>query len=135
MKSDFSYDMTIKEHHLDSYRHMNNAMYLSLYEEARWEFISGRGYGYQTVHETGLGPVILEVNVKFLKELTAREQIKITFEMISYEGKIFKLKQQMIKSNGDVASEAVFTGGFFDLKNRKLILPNDQWLKAIGLKD
>ncbi len=134
MQPDFVYEITIKEHHLDSYRHVNNAMYLSLYEEARWEFISQRGYGYQVVHDTGMGPVVLEINLKFLKELTARETIKITFEMISYEGKIFKLKQQMIKSNGDVASEALFTGGFFDLKNRKLILPNDQWLIAVGLK-
>ncbi|MBY0553867.1 acyl-CoA thioesterase [bacterium] len=130
----YKYELLIKESHLDSYGHVNNATYLALYEEARWELITSRGYGYHVVHQTGLGPVILDVSVKFLKELKLRETITITLEMLSYEGKIFKMKQQMLKANGDVASEAVFTGAFFDLKNRKLIAPNDQWLSAIGMK-
>ncbi len=129
----YQYELVIKEHHLDSYGHVNNATYLALYEEARWELITQRGYTYQKVHETGLGPVILEVNLKFQIELVLRETIKISFELLSYEGKIFKLKQQMIKSDGRVASEATFTGGYFDLKARKLILPTDDWKAAVGL--
>lgn len=131
----FKYELIIKEHHLDSYQHVNNAMYLSLYEEARWELISGRGYTYEKVHLTGQGPVILDVQLSFLRELKLREKILITLEMLSYEGKIFKLKQQMLKEDGKVASEATFTGAFFDLKSRKLILPNDEWLQAIGMKN
>lgn len=128
-----NYELVIKEHHLDSYGHVNNATYLALYEEARWEAITARGYGYKTVHETGLGPVILDVHLKFYKELKLREKIIITLEVVSYEGKICKLKQEMIKENNEVASEALFTAAFFDLKNRKLILPNEAWLKAIGM--
>ena len=130
----YNYPLVIKEHHLDSYWHVNNATYLVLYEEARWQAITERGYGYGKVHQSGLGPVILEVQVKFMKELKLREQIIITLDVISYEGKIFKLKQLMLKENGDTASEAVFTGAFFDLKNRKLIPPSDEWLIGIGLK-
>ena len=131
MASSFTYELIIKEHHLDSYRHVNNATYLSLYEEARWEVCTQRGYSYKEIHESGLGPIILGVEVKFLKELKLREKIDITFEVVSYEGKLFKLKQQMIKADGKVASEAIFTGGFFDLKQRKLILPNEQWQKVM----
>jgi acyl-CoA thioester hydrolase len=129
----YEYPLVIKEHHLDSYGHVNNATYLALFEEARWEAITGRGYGFQQVHETGLGPVVLEVQLKFLKELKLREKIIITLDVESYEGKIFKLRQKMIKPNGEIAADAVFTGSFFDLKNRKLILPNADWLRAIGL--
>ena len=129
----YEYPLTIKEHHLDSYGHVNNATYLAMFEEARWEAITGRGYGYEHVHETGLGPVVLEVNLKFLKELKLREKIIITLDVESYEGKIFKLRQKMIKKDGEIAADAVFTGAFFDLKNRKLIPPNADWLKAIGL--
>ncbi len=128
----FEYELLIKEHHLDSYGHVNNATYLELYEEARWELITQRGYTYEKVHATGLGPVILEVNLKFFHELKLRQKIKINFKITSYEGKIFKLKQQMLNENNQVASEALFTGGFFDLKARKLILPNEEWLMAIG---
>ena len=129
----FEYPVVIKESHLDSYGHVNNAAYLALYEEARWEAVTNRGYGYKTIHQTGLGPIILEVNLKFLKEIKLREKIIITLEVVSYEGKICIFKQQMLRENREVASEATFTTSFFDLKNRKLILPNAGWLKAIGL--
>ncbi len=129
----FNYELTIKEQHLDSYGHVNNATYLSLYEEARWEAITQRGYSYETIHSTGLGPIILDVHLKFLKELKLREKINITLEVLSYEGKICKLKQQMINEKNEIASEALMTAAFFDLKNRKIILPNEAWLKAIGL--
>ncbi len=45
----FVYDTQIKEHHLDSFGHVNNATYLSLYEEARWESITENGYGLKEV--------------------------------------------------------------------------------------
>ncbi len=128
----FEYSILIREHHLDSYGHVNNATYLSLFEEARWEVITQRGYGYQKVHETGQGPVILEVHMKFQKELKLRENIRITLEVLSYEGKISKLKQTMIKPDGEVACELVMMAGFFDLKARRLIAPTPEWSKAIG---
>lgn len=129
----FKYEVVIKEHHLDSYGHVNNANYMSLYEEARWEAITSGGYGYKKVQQTGFGPVVLGAEIKFLKELKLREKITITVEMLSAEGKIFKIKQQMIKENQELASEAVFTAGFFDLRNRKLVLPTEEWLQAIEL--
>lgn len=129
----FEYEVLIREYHLDSYGHVNNATYLALYEEARWEAITQKGYGYKKIHETGLGPIILEINLKFLKELKLREKIVITLEVISYEGKICKLRQQMIKNDKQIASEALLTISFFDLKNRKLILPNAEWQNALGV--
>jgi YbgC/YbaW family acyl-CoA thioester hydrolase len=129
----FSYDVLIKEHHLDTYGHVNNATYLQLFEEARWDIITARGYGFQRVHSTSQGPVILEISLKFLKELKLREPIKITLDLLSYEGKIFKMKQQMLKENGEVACEALFTAAFFDLRERRIIAPSPEWLYAIGL--
>lgn len=129
----FSYDLIIKELHLDSYGHVNNATYLSLYEEARWEVITQRGYGYNKVHESRKGPVILDLQVNFLKELKLREKIKITVDTSAYEGKVSKIKQQMIKEDGSIASEASFTIAFFDLLNRKIISPTDEWKFAIGI--
>ena len=45
----FTYPVTIKEVYLDTFGHMNNAMYLTLFEEARWEFITQRGFGLKTI--------------------------------------------------------------------------------------
>lgn len=128
----FSYETMIRESHLDTYGHVNNAVYLTLFEEARWQIITERGYGFKKVHDTKKGPVVLEVHLKFLKELNLREMIRITLEVVSYSGKICQLRQTMVKTNGDIACQMDCTAGFFDLKERKLILPTSEWLEAIG---
>lgn len=126
------YATVIKEIYLDSFGHMNNAQYLSLFEEARWDGISKRGYGLQKIRETSLGPVMLEVTVKWLKELLARQEIVITTQVTSYEGKICKLHQEIVRGT-DVCATGDFTLALFDLKARKIIGPTPDWLKAIGL--
>jgi hypothetical protein len=40
----------------------------------------------------------------------------------------------MINSDGKIASEALFTVGFFDMQERKLITPPLEWLAAVGIK-
>lgn len=131
----FSYDLLIIESHLDTFGHVNNAVYLNIYEEARWDLITRNGYGLKKVQQAKQGPVILEVNLKFQKELTLREKIKITTQLISYNGKIGQLEQKMIKEDGSVASTAIFTFALFDTAARKLIEPTADWKNAIGYKD
>jgi acyl-CoA thioester hydrolase len=123
----------IQETHLDFFGHMNNARYLELFEQARWDIITKNGFGLVKIKETGQGPVILEVNLKFLKELYARTNIKISVECTEYNGKIGKLKQQMLNDKNEVCAELVVVFGLFDLKTRKLIAPSDDWKRAIGL--
>lgn len=127
------YKVLIRESHVDSYGHVNNATYLALYEEARWEQITPRGYGFKEIHKMRQGPVILEVNLKFKKEIGLRENITITTELVEYKGKVGQLLQRMIKEDGSVASEAVFTFGLFDMRERKLIEPTPEWKKALGM--
>ena len=128
----FNYSLIIRESHLDTFGHVNNATYLSILEEARWELITQNGYGLSYIRETGLGPTILEINIKFIKELRLREEIIIESRMISYEGKIGKIVQKMLR-NGEECCIAEFTVGLFSVKERKLVLPTPEWLKAIGL--
>lgn len=126
-----NYSIQIKEHHLDTFGHVNNATYLQIFEEARWEIITARGYGLPEIMAAKKGPVVLEANIKFLKELKLRDTIQVTFEPIEMNGKIGKCIQRMINSAGEVSCEALFTVGFFDLETRRLILPTEQWLKAV----
>jgi YbgC/YbaW family acyl-CoA thioester hydrolase len=128
-----NYKMQIKEHHVDSLGHVNNATYLELYEEARWEAITALGYGFETVQRLQQGPVIIEINVKFQREILLRENIEITMKVLSYEGKICKMQQQMLKADGTVACEALFVFGLFDMKTRRMIEPTPEWKQALGM--
>lgn len=127
----FNYPITIRESHLDTFGHVNNAVYLQIYEEARWELVTANGYGLKHVIESQQGPTLLEVTIRFMKEMKLRDHVEIKTQAISYEGKICKIRQ-WIEREGVTLSEAVFTVALFDLKARKLIAPTPAWLKAIG---
>ena len=129
----FDKTILISEAHLDSFGHVNNARYFELLEQARWDLITERGFGIETIRRTRTGPTILEINVRFLRELRARDVVVIRTEMISYERKIGKLRQQMLKGD-DVACEAIFTIGLFDVEKRRLIEPTPEWAFAVGLE-
>jgi YbgC/YbaW family acyl-CoA thioester hydrolase len=125
----------ISETHLDFYGHLTNARYHELFEQARWDLVTSRGFGIDTIRRTNTGPVILEVNIKFLRELTPREPIVIRSGLLSYEGKVGKIRQQMLKQDGTVACDSVYTFGLFDLVRRKLMEPTPAWAYAVGLTD
>src|SRR4029077_10293360 len=94
-----SYEVLIRESHLDTFGHMNNAAYLTLFEEARWDFITKNGYGLKKVQELQQGPIVLDLSMKFRKEITLREKIKITLELLDTKGKISHFRQEMIKED------------------------------------
>ena len=127
----YEYPLTIKESHLDTFGHVNNATYLQIYEEARWELITSKGYGLEKIRATGLGPIILEINLKFLKELRLRENIIIHTQTLGYKGKIGKLKQWITDSKGNVCSEVEMVLGLFDTQKRQLVEPTEEWLNTI----
>ncbi|MDF1646718.1 MAG: acyl-CoA thioesterase [Legionellaceae bacterium] len=128
----FRYELLIKEHHLDTFGHVNNATYLALLEEARWALLTAHGFGLEEIRARQMGPVVLECHIQFLRELTLRKMIVIESQVLSYEKKIAVMQQDILDEQGVLCSRAEMKFGFFDLKARKLILPSKEWLLAIG---
>ena len=63
----FTHSVIIKEYHLDTLGHVNNASYLTLFEEARWQYLNSKNYPLEVVMSEKKGPVILDLHLKFLK--------------------------------------------------------------------
>ncbi len=126
--------MIVSEAWLDSFGHVNNARYLELYEQARWNWLVDGGIDIQTIKSTGVGPVILEINLRFRKELLARQKIEIRSWCASYRKKILVIRQEMwIQDSNEIASEISLTAGLMDLNQRKLIEPPADWQQAMGI--
>tara|TARA_R110000868_G_scaffold377142_7_gene642422 strand:- start:3757 stop:4152 length:396 start_codon:yes stop_codon:yes gene_type:complete len=127
-----SYQVLINESHLDTFGHVNNAKYLELYEQARWDLISGNNYGLEQIKTLKIGPVVLELDLKFKREIVNREIITIESrpQEITHP-LIMEIHQSMVKGDGTVASSIVLKVGLMDLQKRKLIAPTKEWLAAI----
>ena len=129
----FTYEMTILEHHLDTFCHVNNATYFQIYEEARWDFATKNGFGLERVRTEKVGPVIVEAHVYFRRELKSRDKIVIKSESTGMKNTfLMGMKQWIEKSDGEVASRLEIVVGLFYMEKRALIRPTEAWLNAMG---
>jgi acyl-CoA thioester hydrolase len=128
-----AYDVQILEQHLDTFGHVNNAAYLVLFEQARWEWITAGGYSLSDVQSLRQGPTILECTLRFVRELKLRERITIRSFIESYAGKVAIVHQHMHSEHGHTACESSFKMALFDMNQRRLITPTERWLQTFGL--
>ncbi|MGZ3672399.1 MAG: acyl-CoA thioesterase, partial [Bdellovibrionota bacterium] len=94
-----------------------------------------RGYGLKEVQRRKQGPIVLSAEIQFLQELKLREKIVIKTRCLPFKGKVAKIEQTMVRSDGTAACEVSYTTAFFDLTERKIIPPIPEWLKAVGLSE
>ncbi len=123
--------LTIETRHCDLYGHMNNAAYAELLEEGRWDLITRRGYGRETVTQLGQGPVVLQLNIRFRHELSPGDRVTVESKVTQVRSRTATVTQRILAPGGQVACEAEAVLGLFDLKTRKLVAPNEPWKAAI----
>lgn len=129
----YTTEITILESHLDTFGHVNNATYLTLYEQVRWDWISEHGLGLEQVHKDQVGPVILDLHLEFKKEIRLRQKVKVESRFVEQKNKlVMQLEQKMLLPDGQMASRLVLNVGLMDMRARKLVAPDERWLKALG---
>lgn len=125
------FPVEIKEYHLDTFAHVNHAAYLQICEDTRWQICLEHGITLEEIQKTQIGPIILEANIKYKKELKNREKIKIHTEFKKIRDKIFQITHTIHKENGDISAEVVLSAAIWDMKERKLISAPANWQKII----
>jgi len=131
----FEQTIVIREAQLDTFGHVNNARYLEIFEQARWDLITENGFGLDYVRASGTGPVILEVTLRFLLELKNRQQLVIRSSLDSYEGKVGRMTQLLVDDAGQVCCEGKFVFALWDTRSRKIIAPTPEWRRAVGMTE
>lgn len=126
------YETTILVRHLDTFGHVNNATYLELFEEARWDLIAGNGWGVERIIKEQIGPVVLEADCKFRRELTNGNKIRIETQFGGMVNTlVFELHQTLYRGE-EVSAVLILRAGVMDLKTRKLIKPTEEWQAILG---
>jgi acyl-CoA thioester hydrolase len=128
----FSVPITVRGYELDTQGHLNQAVYLQYSEHARWELLRAAGIPQDKLIAGGVGPVVLEANIKYLRELRGGDLVDVTCSFEWGGGKTFKLLQQIVKEDGTVAAEIVVIGGILDLVARRLVADPAERLAAIA---
>jgi acyl-CoA thioester hydrolase len=72
----YIYELEVRGYELDSYNHVNNAIYLNYLEQARWEILKA-GNLYNYFSENKLFLVITDIKIHFARELKIYDKIII----------------------------------------------------------
>ncbi|GGV72131.1 MULTISPECIES: acyl-CoA thioesterase [Streptomyces] len=125
MSEPFSVRVTVRGYETDVQGHLNQAVYLSYAEHARWSLMQAAGIGQADLREHQVGPVVLETTIRYRRELLAGDEVDVSCAFTWGDGKTFRIAQTMRKADGTVAADLTAVCGLMDLKARKL-LPDPQ---------
>jgi len=110
--------LRVRGYELDSFGHVNNAVYLQYAEEAKWSFFSENNL-MGILDKKDLFPVILENNLRYMHELKMHDEVRIETEW-STKGKILHFTHFIYREEGNVLSCTVKGKVIFADHNRML---------------
>ena len=128
----FSVPVTVRGYELDTQGHLNQAVYMQYAEHARWESLRAAGLPQDKLLATGVGPVALEVTIKFLRELRGGDEVTVSCAFEYTGGKTFRIVQEIRKADGTVAAQIAGVGGLLDLTERRLVPDPGERFRALA---
>ncbi|MCX6267247.1 MAG: acyl-CoA thioesterase [Bacteroidetes bacterium] len=76
MPKKLTISLTARGYELDSYNHINNAVYLNYFEHARWEFFKQLNM-YGILKEKNRLPVVTDVHIRYQREIKLFDELEI----------------------------------------------------------
>ncbi len=80
-KKMFNTNINIRGYELDSFGHLNNAVYINYLEQARWEILNLSGY-LKSFRSSGLLLVVVDTHIRYMKELQLFDNIEIQTKIV-----------------------------------------------------
>jgi YbgC/YbaW family acyl-CoA thioester hydrolase len=68
--------LTVRGYELDSYGHVNNAVYLQYFEQARWEYIKHFGL-LDKINQHELFLVVVDTHIRYMRESNLFDELEI----------------------------------------------------------
>lgn len=90
---------------LDSYGHINNAVYLNYFEHARWEFFRALGL-LDPLEKLGVIAVVTDIHIRYQREVKIFDEVKIESQC-RQEGPYLVFQQKLLNcTTGSQAARA-----------------------------
>ncbi|WAU84178.1 acyl-CoA thioesterase [Streptomyces sp. Qhu-G9] len=132
MAEPYAVPVTVRGYETDVQGHLNQAVYVNYAEHARWSLLQAAGISQAGLVAKGVGPVSLEMTVRYLRELRAGDEVEVTCVFEWGEGKTFRIRQTIRRTDGAVAAEITAVGGLMDLKERRLVADPREYFRALA---
>ena len=114
----------VRGYELDSFGHVNNAVYLRYLEHARWKMLQEEGITLQKMNEWKRWPVISRVEIEYKRPLFMGEIIEIETHLVAHMKASFTIEQRITRA-GALVSEAHLKSVIIDETGRPVGLPSE----------
>lgn len=105
----------VRSYELDSFGHVNNAVYLNYLEEARAEFLKQVGLSFDDFARLGVHLVIIEAHVKYLSPAYYGDEIEIVGQFADVKGASLTITYTLTETrSGRRVATAETRGAFVD---------------------
>lgn len=110
---------------LDANGHFGNSSYLDLASDARMAFFTEHGVSFGDLRRLAIGPVIRSDELEYFREVGLHDAVTITCVLrgLSPDGARFLIENEMWLASGERSAVVRSSGGWLDLRTRKLVLP------------
>lgn len=96
--------LEVQGYNLDSFGHVNNAVYLNYMETGRWKFLKDNDI-LDYLMERELYLVVIETSIRYIRELTLFEKFKVVSTW-KLDGNYIIADQVIYKDNGKKSASA-----------------------------
>ncbi len=69
--------LTVRGNELDSYNHVNNAVYLNYFEQARWEAFREAGL-IEVIRNNSLFLVVTDIRIRYIRESMLFDELEVS---------------------------------------------------------
>jgi acyl-CoA thioester hydrolase len=120
---------------MDFNGHLANTAYLDLAADVRMAFFSEHGFPPSEFRRLGLGPVIQKDELEYFREVGLHERVTVTYAALgmSTDGSRFMVENEIWSAAGERAARVRSTGGWLDLRARRLAVPPPALFEAFLL--
>lgn len=118
---------------MDFNGHMANTAYLDLAADARMSFFAEHGFPPGELRKLAIGPVIRKEELEYFREIGLHDTVTVTCAMVamSADGARFVIGNEIWSPAGERAATVRSTGGWLELRARKLVPPPPALLAAL----
>lgn len=124
MEKTYRTSVEVRGYELDSYGHLNNAIYISYLEHARWKMLEQEGITLARLNEWKRWPVIASIEAKYLKPTYIGEQLDIDTQIVEHRRVGFTIEQK-ISRRGEVVFSARIGAVIVNEKGRPDTIPEE----------
>lgn len=119
---------------MDLNGHMANTAYLDLAADTRFAFFASHGFSPVEFRRLGIGPVIRRDELEYFREVALHETVTVTHATrgLSADGARYAVENEIWLPGGVRAAVIRSSGGWLDLRARKLVAPPAALLAAMS---